>query len=250
MRVGLQKTSLVNYPGHVAAVVFLPGCNMRCPYCYNAELACASGLTGPEDSTANRYVSLEAVYEHLSKRKNVLTGCVITGGEALLSPALSDLIVHAKEAGLAVKIDTNGLLPDALSQLVQNPKFCPDMLALDIKTSPARYGELIPQSTAAVQKNAETAITKTLIMLQNRRSFCRTVAVEYRTVLVPGLVTEADICSMAAYVPADAVWFFSPFMPGSCLDPQWNLLSPYTLSEMQALVRKAQQFVPLSSLRK
>ena len=157
--------------------------------------------------------------------------------------------MRAKEAGLAVKIDTNGLLPDTLVQLVQNPALCPDMLALDIKTSPARYGELIPQSAAAVQKNAETAIVKTLTLLQNRHSFCRAVAVEYRTVLVPGVVTEADICSMAAYLPPDAAWFFSPFMPGSCMDPQWNLLSPYTLSEMQALVCKAQQFVPLSRLR-
>ena len=96
MHVGLQKTTLVNYPHRVAAAVFLPGCNLRCPYCYNGELVCASISDGPviqsSQGSANAYVPIEAVYEHIEKRQSVLRGFVISGGEALLSPVLPELI--------------------------------------------------------------------------------------------------------------------------------------------------------------
>ncbi|WP_315451134.1 radical SAM protein, partial [uncultured Treponema sp.] len=140
MNVGLQKTTLVNYPRKVAAAVFLPGCNLRCPYCYNGELVCASVSEGPVGKSlrggTNDYVPIEAVYKHIEKRKSVLHGLVISGGEALLSPALPELILRARKAGLAVKIDTNGLLPDKVYSLLNDDALCPDMIAVDIKTTP------------------------------------------------------------------------------------------------------------------
>lgn len=256
MNVGLQKTSLVNYPHRLAAAVFLPGCNLRCPYCYNAELACASVLNGPLDkphgSGTNTYVSIEKVYEHIEKRKAVLQGLVISGGESLLSPALPELILRARHAGLAVKLDTNGLLPDTLSALLQDTELCPDMIALDIKTSPARYHELgiyrignVPQT----EWTAETALKKTISLLQQPKNFCHPVETEYRTVLVPPLIQADDIRAIAALLTPDSQWFFAPFLPGNCLNPAWNTIRPYTPEETAQLITLAQSIIPNSRLR-
>lgn len=261
MNVGLQKTTLVNYPRRVAAAVFLPGCNLRCPYCYNGELVCASVSEGPvrkaSQSGANDYVPIEAVYEHIEKRKPVLQGLVISGGEALLSPVLPELILRARKAGLAVKLDTNGLLPDALSSLLQDQALCPDMIALDIKTSPARYRELgfcRPVSASpAIQPPAaqqlEAALKRTLMILQQKKTFCRPIEIEYRTVLVPPLVAAADIGAISEQLPADAAWFFASFLPGNCLNPAWNEIRPYTQAETETLIRLAQTKIPNSRLR-
>lgn len=256
MNVGLQKTSLVNYPRRIAAAVFLPGCNLRCPYCYNGELACASVVEGPVrkslQSGANDYVPIEAVYEHIEKRKSVLQGLVISGGEALLSPVLSELILRARNAGLAVKLDTNGLLPDSLSTLLHDPALCPDMIAFDIKTAPSRYNELkfcrLEESTSGVQQ-PDATLKRTMAILRQKETFCRPVEIEYRTVLVPSLVAAEDICAIAELLPSDAAWFFAPFLPGNCLNPAWNAIRPYTQAETEALIRLAQTKIPNSRLR-
>ena len=247
MHVGLQKTTLVNYPHRVAAAVFLPGCNLRCPYCYNGELVCASISDGPviqsSQGSANAYVPIEAVYEHIEKRQSVLRGFVISGGEALLSPVLPELILRARRAGLAVKIDTNGLLPDKVYSLLH---------AVDIKTAPARYHELhfcCPAGTEPAAQQPEAALKRTLKILQERETFCRLVEIEYRTVLVPPLVAAEDICAISELLPSDAAWRFAPFLPGNCLNPAWNTIRPYTQAETEDLIRIAAKKIPNSRLR-
>lgn len=256
MNVGLQKTTLVNYPRRVAAAVFLPGCNLRCPYCYNGELVYASVSDGPVGkslpSGANDYVPIETVYEHIEKRKSVLRGLVISGGEALLSPVLPELIIRARKAGLAVKLDTNGLLPEALSRLLYDEVLCPDMIAVDIKTDPARYNELkfcYPAGTASAVQQLESALKQTLLILRRKEMFCRPVEIEYRTVLVPSLITAEDIRAISELLPSDAAWFFAPFLPGNCLNPAWNAIRPYSQAETEALIRLAQAKIPSSRLR-
>lgn len=256
MNVGLQKTTLVNYPHRVSAAVFLPGCNLRCPYCYNGELVCASASKGPmrsvSQSGVNDYVPIEAVYEHIEKRKSVLQGFVISGGEALLSPVLPNLILRARKAGLAVKLDTNGLLPDALSALLHDQTLCPDMIAVDIKTAPSRYSELgfcHPTGTAPATQRPDAVLKRTLMILRQKKTFSRPVEIEYRTVLVPPLVAAEDICTLTELLPSDAVWLFAPFLPGNCLNPAWNAIRPYTQAETEVLIRLAQAKIPNSYLR-
>lgn len=256
MNVGLQKTTLVNYPRRVAAAVFLPGCNLRCPYCYNSELVCASVSEGPVGESlqfgANDYVPIQAVYEHIEKRKSVLRGLVISGGEALLSPVLPELIIRARKAKLAIKLDTNGLLPDALFAILRDEALCPDMIAVDLKTAPSRYNELTfryPAGTAPTTQQPETALKRTLLILRQKEMFCRTVEIEYRTVLVPPLITAEDIRSISELLPSDAAWFFAPFLPGNCLNPAWNTIRPYTQAETEALIQLAQTKIPNSRLR-
>ncbi|MGP1593644.1 MAG: anaerobic ribonucleoside-triphosphate reductase activating protein [Treponema sp.] len=239
---GLLKTSLVNFPGHIAAVVFLPGCNMRCPYCYNAELAQASAVQGLHN---NRYLPITEICAHIKKRSAVLDGVVISGGEALLSPALPTIIEAAKESELAVKLDTNGLLPEKLAALLNNPQLCPNMVAVDIKTRLENYGQLLSNISGGTA--AAHALKKTIALLTNTTD--SRLQVEYRTVLVPPLVQKADIQAIAAELPHSAQWFFSPFIPSGCLNPAWNAVQPYTKQQMQELTTLAQQYIPHAALR-
>lgn len=246
MLVGLQKTSLVNFPGRVSAAVFLPGCNLRCPYCHNAELACASVASGPKAGTGEEYVTIEDVYAHLEKRHALLGALAISGGEPLLSPALEGLIRKARSLSLAVKIDTNGTLPDRLRHLLETRELRPDMIAIDVKTSPERYGELAYEAEAGERAGTELLRSLALLAEAERAGL---VAVEYRTVLAPGLVGEADIRSIAALLPENADWKFASFVPGKCLDPSWNERCAIPPAEEARLVELARAFVQGASLR-
>lgn len=248
MNIGLQKTTLVNFPGRLAAAVFLPGCNLRCPFCHNGQLATSSVVSGPHTSgeEKNTYVPLEDAYAHLDKRSHVLGGLCISGGEPLLSPALPDLIRKARSLGLAVKIDTNGTLPDRLITILEDKKLHPDMISIDIKTSPARYGEL---TTENLKSNfAGEALLRSLeILFQSAKYF--PLHVEYRTVLVPGLAGEAEINEIAALLPPDADWQLAPFVPGFCLDPSWNGIIPYGPSETKKLLALARSRICGTQIR-
>ncbi len=247
MNVGLQKTSLVNFPGRVAAAVFLPGCNLRCPFCHNPELATASVVSGPKQAADGDFVPLEAALEHLERRRSVLGGLAISGGEPLLSPALAPLIKKARELALAVKVDTNGTLPDMLAALLENPELCPDMVAVDVKTSPGRYGELSLEGKEGTF--ATEGIRRTLAYLALSRGWPRPVRVEYRTVLVPGLVAAADIAEIGALLPRDADWQLAAFQPGHCLDPAHDALEPYGPAETARLLAIAKEKVSGAQLR-
>ena len=261
MNIGLLKTSLVNFPGRVAATVFLPGCNLRCPFCHNAELACASVVSGPHvpEPGDETYVSLQEAYAHLEKRARVLGGLAISGGEPLLSPALPELVAKARALGLAVKIDTNGTLPDRLLSILDDPRMRPDMIAIDVKTSPSRYGELATEPHAGDALGAALGATlcRSLEIIELDRANSRfpdgtaksALKVEYRTVLVPGLVGEADIRAIGALLPADADWELAAFAPGVCLDPAWNDIAPYGPEETKRLAAIAQTLIPGAKIR-
>lgn len=246
MRVGLQKTSLVNFPGKVCAVVFLPGCNLRCPYCHNGELATASVASGPHGEYENEYVSLETVFDHLDKRKNVLGGLAIPGGEPLLSPALSECIKKARSLKLGVKIDTNGTLSERLQNILSSPELKPDIIAIDIKTSPNRYGALTIEESAG--ERAAVELEKSLEILKNE-VLRGNIIVEYRTVLVPGLVGESDIREIASRLPHSANWQLTAFVPGNCLDPEWNAHTAYAPSKRDELVNLAKSLIPTAEYR-
>lgn len=127
---GLQKTTLLDFPGHVAATLFTGGCNFRCPYCHNSELL-------PPD-TPSLY-SGEEILSFLSRRKGILEGVCITGGEPLLHRDLPDFIRRIRSLGYLVKLDTNGTNPSGLNALLEEGLL--DYVAMDIKNSPEKYGK-------------------------------------------------------------------------------------------------------------
>ena len=238
-RAGLIKTSLVNYPGKAAAAVFLPGCNLRCPYCYNGELALADPAIGADEGLAE-----EEIFMHLEKRRRVLGGIAISGGEPLLSPFLEPLILKAKSLGLSVKVDTNGTLPEKLRLLIEDERVRPDMIALDVKTAPKKYRMLAPQGGEGLG----AAVVKSIGILA-RAAAEKLISTEYRTVLAPGIADEADVLEIAALLPEGAVWRLAPFMPANCLDPAWSKKKPCTQAEMERIACAAREIVPGAELR-
>lgn len=234
----LVKTSLVDFPGTVCAAVFLKHCNLRCPYCYNAQL-----VTKTQDDTG--LFTLDEIKNHLIKRKNVLDGLVISGGEALLNPHTKELILFAKKLNYKVKLDTNGTLPELLQQITEDPQTRPDFIAMDIKTSPQKYRRLLNSSNISDKTDYEQALKKSIKILKEYPSASR----EFRTVLIPTLVQKEDIENIAAILPKDASWQFARFSAGNCLEPLYNALPPYSESQISELINYAKTFIPNSCLR-
>lgn len=142
---GLQKLSLLDFPGRTAATVFLGGCSMRCPYCHNAEI-CEVNRPGIMEE--------EDLYTFLRSRTGFLQGVCFSGGEPLMREDLAEVIRTVRTMGFAVKLDTNGLYPDRLKALLDEGLL--DMVAMDIKNEPARYAETVGLSHIAMQRIADS----------------------------------------------------------------------------------------------
>ena len=242
----LIKTTLVDFPGKVAASYFLRGCNLRCPYCYNVELiksdSVLKNLSAEKNSDFNSPVE---VLEHLYKRKNVLEGFVISGGEPLLNPATPLLIKEAKKMGYKIKLDTNGTLPLMLESLILNSDTRPDFIAVDIKTSPEKYKTKIPVITQFENTDIKALLEQSVNLIKRLGS----ENYEVRTVLVPSLVEKDDIKIIAAIIPHDASWQFAQFRNENCLNPEYNKITPYTDTKLNELTEYARSFIPGASLR-
>lgn len=237
----LVRTTLVDFPGRVAGSFFLRGCNLRCPYCYNVGLI-------SNESSAEEFNTVQELFSHLEKRIGILSGLVISGGEPLINPYTPVIIRKAKELGYKVKIDTNGILPEKLLELLNDEVLRPDFIAMDIKTSPDRYSEIMCGKKSPYYGNVsffEEKLKKSIDILASLPSDQR----EFRTVLVPALITKDDIENIAALLPSDASWQFAQFRNKNCLNPEYNEIIPYIDSEIQELIALAQSKIPGAALR-
>ena len=176
---GLQKMTLLDYPGKVACTVFLPGCNFCCPFCHNAELLGGEVPTLMDD---------KELLAFLEKRRGILDAVCITGGEPTLHSGLGDLMRAIKEMGYLVKLDTNGYRPNVLKQLAADGVL--DYVAMDIKNSPARYAE-----TAGIIAIDLTAIEESMTFLMEGD-----LDYEFRTTVVAQLHSRDSIREMAEWV--------------------------------------------------
>jgi pyruvate formate lyase activating enzyme len=209
MKVALRKTSLVDYPGKVAAAIFFPGCNLRCPWCHNRDLVLG---------TAEGLVPLEEALGLVEKRKNILGAVVLSGGEPTLYPDLDELIGRIKKTGLLVKLDTNGMSPGVLEGLIKTERSRPDYIAMDLKLAPSRYAELLPPGDRAFAAgNAGEALKRSAALLRGSG-----IAHEFRSLALPGpFFGPADIEALRP-LALSSPWSIRPFQRGNCLDPAWN----------------------------
>lgn len=169
---GLQKTTLIDYPGKIAATVFTAGCSFRCPFCHNPELV----LSGWENQGA---ISEKVFFEFLRKRKNNLDGICITGGEPAIQPDIIKFIRKIKKLGFLVKLDTNGTRPDILKKLFEEKLL--DFVAMDIKNLLVNYAK------ACGTKPDKTRIKLSAELIRNSG-----VDYEFRTTVVPGIHQAKD----------------------------------------------------------
>jgi pyruvate formate lyase activating enzyme len=197
---GLQKTTLVDFPGELAATVFTPGCNLRCPYCHNPRLVIPPF---PEDM-----ISLEELDTFLNRRAALLGGVCITGGEPLLHEDLPGLISRIRGHGLKVKLDTNGTFPERLSGIDA------DYIAMDLKTAPSRYRELLLKKGTEREVSLEARIKASVEYLR-----LSGIPYELRTTVAPGIVGAGDMEEMLPLLPGAQRYVITPFRGGTTLDP-------------------------------
>ncbi|HXX88341.1 MAG TPA: anaerobic ribonucleoside-triphosphate reductase activating protein [Candidatus Acidoferrum sp.] len=200
--VGLQKTSLADFPNKVASVLFTPGCNLRCPFCHNWRI-----VVDPRPP----FLTEEAAFKILEDRKKYVDSVVITGGEPTIHKDIPKFLKKLQEKGFTVKLDTNGLNSKTLKQCLPHLSY----VALDVKTSPEKYGNL----------GAENAdeLMQTIDILKTEK-----VDYEFRTTVVPGLVQTADMHRICEIVKGVKNFALQQFVPGDTLDESLKLLKPYS----------------------
>lgn len=224
---GLQKLTLLDYPGRVACTVFTGGCNFRCPFCHNAPLVLPERLA--------RDSSEEAVLAFLSKRRGVLDGVAVTGGEPLLHRDIGAFLEKVKALGFSVKLDTNGSFPDRLRALVSAGLV--DRVAMDVKNSPALY-----------EKTAGAAVD--MAAIARSRDFLLSGAVDYefRTTVVKGLHTKESLMDAARWIRGAKEYYLQQFKDsGDVLAIEG--LGAFSEKEMHALADAAAEFVPSVQVR-
>lgn len=235
MRIGgYQKTSLIDYPGKVAAVIFTSGCNFRCPYCHNRDLVIAR----PEGG----FFEVSEILEDLEERKNLIEGVCITGGEPTLQKDLFEFVRKIKDLGLLVKLDTNGSNTSALHSAVVNGLF--DFVALDVKAPlDERYGRVVGNDDF----NVSSILSSMKELVDSKVDF------ELRTTVVPTLHSEKDLLDLArqlSEIAPEAKWVLQNFQPKNCLDPEFEKIKPYDKMFSENLVKKLRVHMSNIKLRK
>lgn len=209
---GFQKMTLLDFPGRVACTVFTGGCNFRCPFCHNASLV--THIDGEEITT-------EEILSYLNKRKGLLDGVCVTGGEPLLQTDLADFLRAVKEMGYAVKLDTNGAYPEKLKALLEENLI--DYVAMDIKNSKEKYA-----LTCGVAVDMQK-IEQSVELLKEGR-----VEYEFRTTLVKELHETQDIMSMAKWLSGTRYWYLQSFVDSG------DLIGKNLSAHSEAWVKNAQ----------
>ncbi len=222
---GLQKLTLLDFPGCVAATLFLHGCNLRCPFCHNAGLV----VRGAENC-----ISMEEFESFLKKRKGILDGICVTGGEPLINSDIDKLLRTIKDHGYKIKLDTNGFFPKKLKELVDAG--LADYVAMDIKSSPENYSR-------ACGVNADVSLP----MESVKYLMSCGVEYEFRTTCVSGLHLVSDFESVGRWIKGAKRYFLQQYVDsGDVISPVFSAPSE---AEMQAFLGKVRPFVPNAEIR-
>src|SRR3989339_864583 len=207
---GLQKTSLIDYSPYTSCVVFLAGCDFRCPFCQNPDL-----VLNPEKLDT---IKKEDFFEFLKKRKKWLDGACITGGEPTLYKELPEFIKQIKDLGYKLKLDTNGNNPDMLKELVK----LADYVAMDIKSSLEKYDE-----SAGVKVDIEK-IKKSVEIIKNSG-----IDWEFRMTVVPALHSQEDFEKIGKWLKGAKRFFLQQFSNKICLDKSFEKITPFSKEDME-----------------
>ncbi|MBR3894425.1 MAG: anaerobic ribonucleoside-triphosphate reductase activating protein [Clostridia bacterium] len=222
---GYQKMTLLDFPGRVACTVFTGGCNLRCPFCHNADLV-RHPLKGASMETE--------VLEYLAKRRGLIDGVCVTGGEPLLQPDLVAFLQKLKDMGYLVKLDTNGMLPQRLSEVLRSGLL--DYVAMDVKSSPDGYAK-------AVGCDVDVAVFEKSIRLIQESG----IAHEFRTTAVKGIHTVDDFSAIGRWLGRDELYFIQGFQDSG------NLLASgcqaFSHAETEEILAAAKQYLPRAAVR-
>jgi pyruvate formate lyase activating enzyme len=224
---GLQKLTLLDYPGKVACTVFTPGCNLRCPFCHNSAL-----VTHVDSGNG---ISNKDVLDFLSRRRGVLDGLCITGGEPLLQPGIKAFIREVKKLGYLVKLDTNGTKAECLQDLVKQKLI--DYVAMDIKNTPEKYKE-----TAGAEEHFLDDILQSANFLLSG-----VVPYEFRTTVVKELHELEDFTSIGRWIKGAERYYLQAFVDSG--DLIQSGLQGFETEQMEQALEIVREFIPNAELR-
>jgi pyruvate formate lyase activating enzyme len=224
---GFQKTSLLDYPDRISAIIWTSGCNFRCPFCYNKNLALGTAQLFPEDE----------ILSFLSKRKTLLEGVVISGGEPLLHADIIDFVKKIKNLRLLVKIDTNGAYPEQLNELLEQQLI--DYIAMDVKAPQKKYPQLTGVNTDLSKIEASINLLKT-----------KAPAYEFKTTFIPGLLTKEDIIKIAQWLKGADTYFLQQFkIKAPLLSSTLETNVPYPREYLLDTLKEIQPFFKRCAVR-
>ncbi|MBQ7203401.1 MAG: anaerobic ribonucleoside-triphosphate reductase activating protein [Eubacterium sp.] len=223
---GIQKMTLLDFPGVVSCTLFLGGCDFRCPFCHNFELI---------DGTAQPVMDEDELIEFLKGRKALLDGVAITGGEPLLHKDILNLITRIRAEGYKVKVDTNGYHPDRLKEILDSGLV--DYIAMDIKNSPEKYAETCGLETIDLDK-----IKQSISLLMNGGT-----DYEFRTTVIGEFHEDADFDKMGEMIRGARRYFLQRFTDRDSV-PYGNLTAP-SFDDMKKYAEIAKKYVPDTQLR-
>ena len=223
---GVQKVTLLDFPGCVACTVFTLGCNFRCPFCHNASLVIPGEGKGEEAS---------AFFSFLDTRRGKLDGVCISGGEPLLQPDIRSFIERIREKGFSVKLDTNGSSPDILAELMRDGLL--DAIAMDIKNAPDRYAETCGLESPPIESIGRSV---TLIMTGG-------IPYEFRTTVVDEFHREDDFRRIGEWIRGASAYYLQTFVESEGVIQKG--LNPASREKMAACLTAVSKDVPTARLR-
>lgn len=224
---GLQKLTLLDYPGKVACTVFTGRCNFRCPFCQNSDLVISPKLTPS--------IPDEEVRDFLKKRAGILDGVCITGGEPLLQGDLIDFIGFCRSIGLLVKLDTNGYLTEVLRPILE--KKLVDYIAMDIKAGPENYGKLV-----GIKNFDVSPVLESVELIKGSG-----IDHEFRTTVVGDMHTEEDFVRIGSWLAGEERYFLQKFVDSGALIEGGH--SPASDEEMRRFLEIIKKRIPNAQLR-
>jgi pyruvate formate lyase activating enzyme len=231
---GYLKTSLIEWPGKISSVVFVPGCNFRCPFCHNKDLVLYLGKLPS--------ISQEEIFSDLKGRKKWIDGIAVTGGEPTLQSNLPGFLEEIKDLGFLTMVETNGTLPGVLDNLIN--KGLVDRVAMDVKGPlDGRYERI--SNVKCEMSNIESSIK--LIVTSG-------VEYELRTTVVPTLLIKKDLVDLAKQFVAiiqtpSLSWFLQQFQPKNCLNPAFEKIRPYSQKYLEEILSTVKKYIPNAQLR-
>lgn len=236
---GLEKLTLIDYPDHLAAIIFTQGCNFRCHFCYNPMLVwpVAGADVKNKKEKGLQDFDLDDLFLFLKERFGRLEGVVITGGEPTLQPDLVSFIKKIKEIGYLVKLDTNGTNPIMLDELIKEKLV--DYVAMDLKAPLSRYEEVVgvPVNCSNIEKSVKIIMSSGL-------------PYEFRTTVVPGLLGKDDFSDMGLFIEGASKWYLQKFKSDTSLvDGNYTSKKAYSDKEMKEFALIGQEYVNLCQVR-
>lgn len=230
---GYLQTSLNEWPGKIAAVVWVSGCNFRCPFCDNRDL-----ILHPEKLPQ---FSEKKILSDLKKRKRLIDAVVVTGGEPTLQVDLPAFLKKVKKASFLTMIETNGSRPKIIAKLLNSQIV--DRMTMDIK---APLDSKSYSRAVGVKCKVEIIKESIKLILNSGIHF------EFRTTVVPTLHTKESLVTLAKQLKGfsqEVPWFLQQFQPKNCLDPSFEKIKPLSLKEMKDLLQAVKKYLPQTNLR-